>query len=773
MILVFEDMQWADPSLLDFVEYLLNWSRSHPVFVMALARPEILDRFPAWAASRRGVSTMYLEPLGAEAMQSLLDGMVPGLPEAVRSRILGRAEGVPLYAVETVRMLLDRGLLVEEGSVYRPSGPIEDLDVPETLQALIASRLDGLPAEERALLQDAAVVGKTFSVPALAAVTGQAEPALAMPLASLVRKELLFVQADPRSPERGQYGFLQDLVRKVAYDTLSRRERKARHLAIAEHLQRNWTGEEQERSEILAAHYLDAYRAAPQAPDATDIKALAREALVQAAARSESLAANREALGYLEQAIELADDPTVRAALLERAGNAAFAAGLLPHGRELFDQAIAITKELGDQRAGARIEVQRAVMATADGHLEEARDRLVPALAVLAEGEPTRGLAGAAAELGRVRYFLGQLDDARAPIELALTVAEHLFLPDVLSQAMNTKALILGGSGRRSEATILLRGALSIAKDNDVPMAALRAINNLISTLWGVGQIDHEVRLAEDGLVLARRIGHRAWEMKFRAVRVNIMVFDGRWDEAVAESEEIRSDPELGNIAAVAGELSAVSLIHAARGAFERAEDAALAHVMESDDDVQAIVGLGIARALVASYAGRHAESIEQAERAIALRSKVGYNGAVIESYLVAANESFELSDVARASRFVAELEAVPRSEGSLRLRAGLDGLHARMHAAAGERVDAESRFRASLATWRTLGIPLDLGTALLGYGEWLLGEGRAEDATPLLGEAREIFERLGATLPLRRVRAALGQPDEAEHRVQPEAARA
>jgi predicted ATPase len=163
----------------------------------------------------------------------------------MRRQILERAEGIPLYAVETVRMLLDRGLLVREGSVYRPAGAIGTLDVPETLHALIAARLDGLPPEERRVLQDAAVLGKTFTKRALASLSGLSDSELEPLLASLVRKEVLAVQADPRSPEHGQYGFLQDLVRHVAYETLSKRERKARHVGCGpprKHLPRRGRG---------------------------------------------------------------------------------------------------------------------------------------------------------------------------------------------------------------------------------------------------------------------------------------------------------------------------------------------------------------------------------------------------------------------------------------------------------------------------------------------------------------------------------------------------
>ena len=232
-ILVFEDMQWADTSLLEFIEYLLEWSRSHPLYVVTSARPELVDNHPSWGAGKRNFTSVYLDPLSAQAMESLLDGLVPGLPDEVREQVLTRAEGVPLYAVETVRMLLDRGLLERSGSVYRLTGPLDDLAVPQSLQALIGARLDGLRPEVRRTLQDASVLGKTFTLPALTAVTGMSADHLEPMLAELVRKEVLSLQADPRSPERGQYGFLQDLVKRVAYETLSKRDRKERHLAVA------------------------------------------------------------------------------------------------------------------------------------------------------------------------------------------------------------------------------------------------------------------------------------------------------------------------------------------------------------------------------------------------------------------------------------------------------------------------------------------------------------------------------------------------------------
>jgi hypothetical protein len=137
------------------------------------------------------------------------------------------------------------------------------LEVPGSLHGLIAARLDGLPAQERALLQDGAVLGKTFPRPAVAALSALPDDRLDDLLAALVRKEFLSIQSDPRAPDHGQYGFLQSLVQKVAYDTLAKKDRRVRHLAAAEHLERTWTGDEDEIVEVIAAHYAEAYRSAP------------------------------------------------------------------------------------------------------------------------------------------------------------------------------------------------------------------------------------------------------------------------------------------------------------------------------------------------------------------------------------------------------------------------------------------------------------------------------------------------------------------------------
>ena len=395
-VLVFEDIQWADASLLDFIEHLLDWSKGHPLYVLALARPELSERRPGWGAGGRNATTLGLEPLSAGAMEALLDGFVPGLPEDLSAQILDRAEGVPLYAVETVRMLVDRGLLEREGDSYRLTGPVEALEVPETLHALIAARLDGLASEERRVLQDAAVLGKSFTKAGIVALSGLDEAEADRLLTALVRKEVLSVQANPRSPERGQYAFLQDLLKRVAYETLSRKERKVRHLAAAEHLEHAWGSADQELAEVVAAHYLDAYRAAPDADDAPSIREKALERLVRAGERAASLAASEEAQRYFEQAAELCEDVTEEAELIEKAGLAAMTGGRLDQATSLFGRSIELFRGEGATHPAARVSARLGLALWFSGSLADGARQAEESFRVLADDEPDADFAALA-----------------------------------------------------------------------------------------------------------------------------------------------------------------------------------------------------------------------------------------------------------------------------------------------------------------------------------------------------------------------------------------
>src|SRR6202020_2652005 len=228
VILLVEDAQYADTGLLDFLDHLIDWVRDLPVYVLVFARPELGQARPGFGAGRNR-STLTLDPLDDASMDSLVDALVPGMPPPARAKITEQAQGIPLFAVETVRSLVDRDIVQPVEGVYRLTGDVGELIVRDSLHALLAARLDALDPGVRRLVIDAAVLGSSFPAEALIAVSGRDEPSVRAALAELVHREVLAVSADPLSPERGSYRFSQEMLRQVAYDTLSRRDRKARH----------------------------------------------------------------------------------------------------------------------------------------------------------------------------------------------------------------------------------------------------------------------------------------------------------------------------------------------------------------------------------------------------------------------------------------------------------------------------------------------------------------------------------------------------------------
>jgi class 3 adenylate cyclase/tetratricopeptide (TPR) repeat protein len=745
VIMVFEDMQWADDGLLDFIEHLLEWSRNHPIFILALALPELADRRPTWGAGKRGYSSTYLEPLSEEAMEELVTGLVPGLAGDPRARILERAEGVPLYAVETVRMLLDRGLVVREGSVYRPTGPIESLEVPDTLHALIAARLDGLTPDERRAIQNAAVLGKVFFKQGLAAVSGMPEFELEPLLTSLVRKELVSLQADPRSPERGQYGFLQDLVKKVAYETLAKKDRKAKHLAAAAFIEQGWSGEEEEIVEVVAAHYLDAYEAAPDASDAEEIRSRAREQLVRAAERAASLAAPLDAQRHFEQAAQLSDDVLVRAELLGRAGVMAREGGRLDQANLHLEAALATFEENGEAKSAARILAYLGDVVWRIGSLDDAIDRMERSFDVLSKERPDAVFANVAAELGRLHFFRGEKDLAAERVDAALEVAESIPLPEVISQALNTKGIIQTSRGRPFEGFGLLRYSLEIALDNDMSSAALRAYNNLAELLVGRDRLGESLDHYEQGLALARRTGNSLWlNLLLEAIPYPLFML-GRWDEALERANEL---PDWAGALELSALLTALPTICVNRGdnaTLERVRHIALSAV-EDSGDVQKMGGRAALMAVVDRAEGRPDSAFASAKVALHAGLEMGTDSPLVRlGFSEAVDSSLDLGDLSETEELIAVIDRLRPSEVWPSLRALRDRAQTRLMAARGETTDVDEGFQGAEIQFRAIGVPYWLGGTLTEHGEWLAAQDRSDEARVLLDEAQGIFENLQA----------------------------
>ncbi|MGH9294664.1 MAG: ATP-binding protein, partial [Acidimicrobiales bacterium] len=294
VVMLVEDAQHADESLLSFFEHLIDWTRDLPIFVLLFARPG-LAAIDAGYGVGRNRSTLSLDPLSDTAMGELVEALVPGMPAPAREAITSRADGIPLFAVETVRSLLDQGVVSKEGESYRLTGTLGALGVPDSLHGLLAARIDALAPEVRALVADASVLGSSFSKEGLVAVSAKDAAEVEEGLSDLVRRDVLQVSADPLSPERGSYRFSQEMLRQVAYETLSRTDRKSRHLAVAAHLRAAFADDGEEMADAIARHYLDARAAMPSDKDEEEITSQALSFLVRAGERAKSSGALQQA----------------------------------------------------------------------------------------------------------------------------------------------------------------------------------------------------------------------------------------------------------------------------------------------------------------------------------------------------------------------------------------------------------------------------------------------------------------------------------------------
>jgi class 3 adenylate cyclase/tetratricopeptide (TPR) repeat protein len=726
-VLAFEDMQWADESLLDFVEHLLDWSRNHPLFVVTLARPELLERRATWGAGQRNFTSMYLEPLSPAAMEELLRGLVPGLPDELRTRILDRAEGVPLYAVETVRMLLDRALLVQEGSTYRLTGAVEELAVPETLQALIAARLDGLTPAERTLLQDGAVLGKTFTRPALAALAGLSDEELDALLTSLVRKEVLGVQADPRSPEHGQYGFLQDLVRHVAYETLSRRDRKARHLEAALVV---------DDVEVVASHYVAAYEAAPYADDASEIKAKAHDALVSAGRHARSLAAAAEARRYFEQAAGLAERETDRAELLSDAGEMATFAGDPDAAAQLLGDAHSIFEAAGDTHAAARASMRLGRTQAFRGQRDDALARLERVYEVISTDERDEDFSLLASQLSRLYWYSGELDRAAERAELALEIAESHVFPKAIVHALLAKGAIAYSRGHDQENVALFKHALELALEHDLFEEASRCYFLLSDGCFRHDRYRDALAYLDESLALTRRVGNRPQEWGVLSERAYPLLMLGAWDEVIAvRSDFTQEQIDAGGV--VLSLLQGALEVYCYRGELDEARRLLSQFArLERSTDLQDRSAHLASVATLRRAEGHHDDALDAGLAILEVVPTLGVSQQGVKQALVDAIESaLALGDTARADELLAFVDATPPGRRPRYLDAHVQRLRARLAR------DAEG-FDGAARRFRELESPYWLAVTLLDKAD-TVGD---DDART---EAMEIFERLEAKIPV------------------------
>jgi class 3 adenylate cyclase/tetratricopeptide (TPR) repeat protein len=544
VVLGFEDLQWADPGLLDFIESLLEWTRNSPILVVASARPELMERRPTWGAGSRSSITAHLDRLSDPDIRTMVEGYVDGLPETGLDSLVARAEGVPLYAVETVRMLADRGVLEQVGESYRRVGDLSsELDIPETLHALVAARLDGLPDDERSLVQDAAVAGHSFTVGAVSAISGLPTDDLEPKLRALVRKEVLDQDHDPRSPERGQYRFVQSVIREVAYSTLSKGARRAKHLASAEWLES--LGDE-ELAGVVASHYLEAYRSEPSASDAEIIGAKARDWLVRSAERAFSLGSPAQAVGFALQAKTMATTATDRAALAALAARGAMFAGQTDDALTYLHEGLDVYRSIGDIEGEALLltEVGRINYGPEDN---EALTKRLLEVESLLPADPSVARAETLSMLADRSSYTGQAADAVLWSDRAMAVAGVLRDKRTMMRAARARGWALVNVERHWEAKVLFLGVLDLARELGDGAESARSL--VMMSIMAADDEPHEaLGYSIEAGDAAGRLGLRPIQITALNNSAEFAMDLGRWDLAPAifeqATEVLSADPD-------------------------------------------------------------------------------------------------------------------------------------------------------------------------------------------------------------------------------------
>jgi tetratricopeptide (TPR) repeat protein len=376
------------------------------------------------------------------------------------------------------------------------------------------------------------------------------------------------------------------------------------------------------------------------------------------------------------------------------------------------------------------------------------------AFAVLAADEPDADLATLAAALGRLHFFKGEVDLAAERIDTAVEVAESLWLPEILSQSLNTQGLIASLNGRSEQAIALFKHALELALEHDLGTAALRAYNNIADQLERRDRYDDAIDLSRRGLALARKTGDRMMEWYLLGELSVCLLRTGQWEEALEVAGEV---PEHGYAEFGLGVGTSQVEIAVARGDAAGGERvmSLLSHYRTSAD-VQDRSLYYVLHAMLRHAAGDYEEALVASEAALQSLEMLGLG--VSGDAKVALGEGLEsalvLGRLDKVEELLAGIDGIPPGKRPPLLRAQSARFRARLCAARGDDAAVEQGFKTAGGIFREHGLVFFVAVTELEQAEWLVAQGRRGEAEPLLSEAREIFERLEATPWLERCEA-------------------
>jgi class 3 adenylate cyclase len=729
VVMLIDDAQYADEGLVLFLEHLLA-AATFPCFVMLLARPELVADRPTLVTNRRA-TVLHLEPFSPDDMARLLDGLVHGLPPHVRDQLVERAEGIPTYAVETIRALIDRDLVVPRGGAYVLADPasldLDEIGAPASLQALISARLDRLDPDQRRVVDRASVAGGSVD-PALLAELCSDIPDLEAALAALVRSQIFTVEHDRLSSEQGRYQFVQSALRQVAYSTLSRRDRKAIHLRVLDAMTRDASDE---LAPVAAQHCIAAIDAAPEDDDAGALAGRAVDLLRRAAARAQALGAPNEAVGHLARARELATDEHLRAELDLAGAEACNDAGKYEQAKTLAKDARRSFQELGD---GDREALAAAAWTTAEvrsaGDVRAAAALLEPYVRALRDSPGKDAVLAPVLRAYLLTSHRAGYHDYELHLEL-VKVADRVGDRPQYARAIGNLGVELISDSSEELGLAVIEKATSVA----------RACGDIGQLSWGLSNLASG--LAHRDAVAAARVADEALEGAKRAgiaaslsnALVNVAI--GRWALGDWDTIEGLVGDESLAIQDVAVLAPVAALVLSARG-----RDPAEVIVGTPEVDETAFY-LDLARALVQAFAGdRTAVATARAATDAAYDSSGLY-----EDFTLFFDASVQIAATFGDAGLFERLRRIVDDDGATP-PTGLAGHRALADAldesVAGS-VDVEGSFAEAMRQYEAWSSTVHLARARAAYGAWLTRRGRLTEAEPLLDAARATYAELGA----------------------------
>jgi class 3 adenylate cyclase len=541
-VLVFEDLHWADDGLLDFVDSLVDRATGVPLMVLCSARPELLVRRPGWGGGKANAATLSLSALDDDETAALIAGRLGEavLPPEVQATLLRRADGNPLFAEEYVRMLRDRGQLHLDGGTWRVEAV--DVDLPASVQGIIAARLDALSPEEKSVLQTAAVIGKVFWLGSVAAIGSTSTWETEERLHALERKEL--VRRDQHATVAGEteYAMRHALVRDVAYGQIPRARRADLHVRAARWIESLAEDRAEDRAAMRAHHYsaaLDLLRAA--GADVSEVALPARHAFREAGRRAHALSALTAAVDYLRRALELwpREDAEYPQVLFEL-GDALFWAS--NEGSDELHDAGAMFLAAGEVEAAAEAESRLAQIAWRLGRGDEARRHSERSVQLVAGLPDTRTTASIRAYAWRVQLIQGN-KPSFAEGERILAMTEELgTTPDIINTRITvaTGRGLLGGDVTRAIRELEASAAEALAANSHL---AARAYINLGTFATWIGDLPRASAANRAGLEVARRFTSAHWESWLGTTIAQDDFYAGAWAAAEERAAAIMSLP--------------------------------------------------------------------------------------------------------------------------------------------------------------------------------------------------------------------------------------